>query len=292
MIFNKLDITKNKYYKWYVSIINNCKNRNSNTKEYYLEKHHVLPKCMKGNNSKENLVYLFPKEHFIVHHLLIKFVKNKNYNIKLSHAFWRMCNHANYNIKINSKIYEKLRLFSSVNMKKITKNYIIKEYLFCDPNNKIITIKNLNKFCRDNELCSQAMYKVYKGKIKSHKGYRNIENKDYIPKNKIIKKLINPEGNIVEFYEVKKFCKNNKLSYSKIIDVLNEKQFQHKGYRNIKSNDFIKHEKIFEFYDVENNLIKINDLVKYCKEHKLNYSGMIQMLNGKYSNHKGYHINT
>jgi hypothetical protein len=38
----------------------------------YMERHHVLPKCMGGSNRKDNLVYLTAKEHFIAHKLLVR----------------------------------------------------------------------------------------------------------------------------------------------------------------------------------------------------------------------------
>lgn len=39
--------------------------------EYY-EKHHIIPRCMGGNDDSINLVYLTPEEHFLAHRLLIK----------------------------------------------------------------------------------------------------------------------------------------------------------------------------------------------------------------------------
>ena len=38
----------------------------------YMERHHIVPKCMGGSNSKDNLVYLTAKEHFIAHKLLVR----------------------------------------------------------------------------------------------------------------------------------------------------------------------------------------------------------------------------
>ena len=38
----------------------------------YYEKHHILPKCMGGLDTKDNLVYLTAKEHFICHKLLVR----------------------------------------------------------------------------------------------------------------------------------------------------------------------------------------------------------------------------
>lgn len=38
----------------------------------YMERHHIVPKCMGGSNSKGNMVYLTAKEHFIAHKLLVR----------------------------------------------------------------------------------------------------------------------------------------------------------------------------------------------------------------------------
>jgi len=53
----------------------------------YAEKHHILPKCMGGDDSTENLVLLPIKAHYVAHHLLWKIHPN---NPKIAHAFWRM----------------------------------------------------------------------------------------------------------------------------------------------------------------------------------------------------------
>ena len=38
--------------------------------DQYYETHHILPKCLGGNNEEENLIDLFAYEHFIAHKLL------------------------------------------------------------------------------------------------------------------------------------------------------------------------------------------------------------------------------
>ncbi|AUS02907.1 HNH nuclease [Vibrio phage 2.275.O._10N.286.54.E11] len=57
------------YKKHYDAMINRAKNR---ILEGYSEKHHIIPKCMGGDNSKSNLVALTGREHFVAHQLLIK----------------------------------------------------------------------------------------------------------------------------------------------------------------------------------------------------------------------------
>jgi len=38
----------------------------------YRERHHVVPRCMGGDNSSQNLVYLTGEEHYVAHQLLVK----------------------------------------------------------------------------------------------------------------------------------------------------------------------------------------------------------------------------
>ena len=76
----------------------------------YKEEHHIVPVCMNGDNSKENLVKLTAKEHFICHLLLTKVYPNDN---KLKYALWCMMTLTNKHLlryKITSQTFEKLRI--------------------------------------------------------------------------------------------------------------------------------------------------------------------------------------
>lgn len=42
----------------------------------YTEAHHILPKCMGGDDGKDNLVNLTPEEHYVAHQLLCKMHPN------------------------------------------------------------------------------------------------------------------------------------------------------------------------------------------------------------------------
>jgi hypothetical protein len=46
----------------------------------YMERHHILPKCLGGNNDPTNLVFLTGREHFIAH-LLLTFIHKNSYPI-------------------------------------------------------------------------------------------------------------------------------------------------------------------------------------------------------------------
>lgn len=101
----------NKYTRWYYIIVNRTKSRVSTG---YTEKHHIIPKSCGGNNSKDNLVALTAKEHFICHLLLTKAVSNE-YRFKMVYAFHglkaRQPKQIRYKSKleITGKLYQKLR---------------------------------------------------------------------------------------------------------------------------------------------------------------------------------------
>lgn len=72
------------YTKHYNLLIERAKIRILND---YTERHHIIPKCMGGNNAKENIARLTPEEHFVAHQLLVKIYPN---NAKLVFAVLMM----------------------------------------------------------------------------------------------------------------------------------------------------------------------------------------------------------
>lgn len=58
------------YEKHYNLLMERAKQRRSISG--YSENHHIIPKCLGGDNSKENIVALTPEEHYIAHLLLAK----------------------------------------------------------------------------------------------------------------------------------------------------------------------------------------------------------------------------
>ena len=57
------------YRKVYDQLMERGKTRTPEINDYY-ELHHIIPKCMGGDNDKENVVRLTYREHFIAHWLL------------------------------------------------------------------------------------------------------------------------------------------------------------------------------------------------------------------------------
>lgn len=103
----------NKYTKWYYSIINNARNR---VLTDYTEKHHIIPKSLGGNNTKDNLVTLSSREHYVCHLLLTKMVNGENKR-KMTFALHSMLRSSKIQkrYKLNSRQYEIVRIhFSNV----------------------------------------------------------------------------------------------------------------------------------------------------------------------------------
>lgn len=57
------------YKKHYILLCERAKNRNL---QEYIEKHHIIPRCLGGDDGKENIVKLTPEEHYVAHQLLVK----------------------------------------------------------------------------------------------------------------------------------------------------------------------------------------------------------------------------
>ena len=57
-------------YKEFIENILNTRGRFGIPQEEYKEKHHILPKCLGGGNEINNLIDLYPEEHYEAHKLL------------------------------------------------------------------------------------------------------------------------------------------------------------------------------------------------------------------------------
>lgn len=62
------------YVNHYNKLIDRARNR---LLEGYCERHHIVPRCMGGDDSSENLVRLTAEEHYVAHQLLVKMHPNE-----------------------------------------------------------------------------------------------------------------------------------------------------------------------------------------------------------------------
>lgn len=143
----------NKYCRWYFNIIENRKN--NAPEDSYTEKHHILPRCLGGDNSSSNLIRLTSREHFICHALLVKMVKTEsNAYFKLLNAAIIMGSDIKGNRYINSKLYDIFKKkWSLVQKSKMTDNnhrsgktWVVN---FTNKENKSISKNDLQEYIRN-----------------------------------------------------------------------------------------------------------------------------------------------
>lgn len=94
------------YEKIYYNLIEKAKNKNI---EGYFEKHHIIPKSLGGSNDKSNIVKLTPREHYIAHRLLPKFLDGKD-KWKMWCALKRFAHTKNKKYLVKSRDYEIIAL--------------------------------------------------------------------------------------------------------------------------------------------------------------------------------------
>jgi hypothetical protein len=100
------------YQRIYNQIIERAQKRQL---EGYVEKHHIIPKCLGGIDGEGNIVQLTAREHFLCHQLLCEIYPDSN---KLKYALYLMNigkrKHKEVNYKISSRTYERLKLEHSL----------------------------------------------------------------------------------------------------------------------------------------------------------------------------------
>lgn len=103
------------YLKIYNDLITAAKHRITDPTQYF-EHHHIIPKCLGGDDSDTNMVMLLGREHFIAHALLAKIYDGTANGYKLASAFNHMCSDGHNGRRYkNGKLYELARTLFSKN---------------------------------------------------------------------------------------------------------------------------------------------------------------------------------
>jgi hypothetical protein len=112
MINWPIPVLRNKYTSCYEQIVVRSQLRTLPV-DVYVERHHIIPRSIGGNNSKSNLVVLTAREHFICHWLLIKMLSPGIERSKMFRALSLMKaktkDQHRYTSPITSRVYEKIK---------------------------------------------------------------------------------------------------------------------------------------------------------------------------------------
>ena len=196
------------YEKHYNNIVERAKNR---VLEGYVEKHHIIPRCMGGTNDQSNLVSLTAREHYVAHQLLVKMYPG---NHKLVYAATMMTSGL---YGRNNRVYEWLRLRVSEASKGRTVSLETREKISRSLTNKVrseehcLSIKNSWK---NREISAE-----HKAKMKES-GHRNGSNEDASQKqgDTISNnwKVMTPSGEVVYIRNLRKYCRENELVFQTV----------------------------------------------------------------------------
>lgn len=109
MINWPITIVRNKYLVWYENLV--AKARTRPLLEGYVERHHVVPVSLGGNNRLENIITLSAREHYIAHLLLWRMSMDKKSHNKMTMALHVMVNGSGHKKQdrsylVPSRIYE------------------------------------------------------------------------------------------------------------------------------------------------------------------------------------------
>ena len=137
--------------------------------------HHILPKHMGGTDEPSNLIKLTVEQHAEAHKILWE-----------QHGHWQ--DYAAW-LGLSKQLtsLETIRYVQRMAMlgkpawnkgipntekqKKLISDKNSKNWEIVYPDGKIIQIKNMDKFCKDNNLFKSNMYKVAYGKQSHHRGF-------------------------------------------------------------------------------------------------------------------------
>jgi hypothetical protein len=108
------------YHKLYNNIITNAQNQTRSKNIGYFERHHIVPQCLGGDNSKENLVLLTAREHFIVHMILIEMYPIDSYEwhklVNAASSFIRKSKNHQRHV-MSARQYERIKILLSESKK-------------------------------------------------------------------------------------------------------------------------------------------------------------------------------
>jgi hypothetical protein len=149
------------YLKVYHQLISKAQHRHMSN-DIYIERHHIIPLSLKGEDIDLNIVSLTAKEHFVAHHLLWKIHRNP----PMTKAFMLMCNTKRNGVKykISAKEYQILKEEFSKSQSDAIKSR---------PGNNLG--KTLSQEWRDNISKGQKGHHRGKGNPSSFKGKKHTE---------------------------------------------------------------------------------------------------------------------
>ena len=213
------------YRKHYDTLVERAKIRIYD-KEDYIERHHIVPKCMGGTDNSDNLVNLYAREHFVAHQLLVKLYPEIN---GLVYALVKMSAGKGFHRgRSNNKLYEWIK----------KRNNILKSETKKDkpwPEKRRIAYEN-NPVVMSAE-SNEKRRKALKGRKTSsgnlgHKQSEDTKLKKLISNNNTIAVwLVSPNGEELLCIGINRFAKHFNMNVAGIRTIIRNPEKEYKGWK-------------------------------------------------------------
>ncbi|MDQ2996402.1 MAG: GIY-YIG nuclease family protein [Chloroflexota bacterium] len=160
---------------------------------------------------------------------------------------------------------------------------------FVDPGGNLVVIDNMMRFCREQGLNPELMYRLadQNGRHRSYRGWTftgNINQQE-----RRYEGFLSPTGEYTTIINLTKFCREHNLIQSHMWKLYQGKRVSHKGRKH--TNGYHKHQRVkYEgFVDPEGEPIPpIEDIKHFCLAHGLIPNHMYEVYHGKRRHHKGW----
>lgn len=198
------------YIRHYNLLIERARGREVH-KDHYTEKHHIVPRSEGGTDQQDNIVKLYPREHFIAHWLLYR---DDPESISRSFAFNMMSCNRSGTYKPSSRAYaEGVEAASKANKKNFTGRKAIGrdgkiKYVWPHEldyytelgwkTNPRRGVHNKGRFWSNNGTSEQFSNELKPGWIKGRVGEGTNKDRKAISKDGIVKYVDNPDDWIKE----------------------------------------------------------------------------------------------
>ena len=193
--------------KHYNLLILKAQQRIYNSQDIY-EKHHIVPRSMGGSNSKENIVSLTPKEHYIAHALLFYIHKNSS----MAHAWFMMCSDPSRKYKrYTSRLYDISKKYYKYYRSEKQKGSNNTNYGRRWTQEQKQSLSNKKKGTMTGDANPSKRQEVKDKIVRSKLGENNPRSKEWLLQNKLTNEKIILKGGIVSF------CRHNNTTYNALI---------------------------------------------------------------------------
>jgi len=162
---------------------------------------------------------------------------------------------------------------------------------FFDPRGRSVTIKNLHRFCRQNQLTFTAMLQLYHGrsKLKSHKGWthkNSVRQREYV---KTYEGFIKPNGRSAgKITNLAAFSRRHGLIASHMTAVARRRIATHRGWTHKNGREALTPKKHCGFIRPDGRRTVIIDLARFCRENGLSVVHMHELKSGIRKIHMGW----